>query len=518
MIQELLDKAKEIRTALEVNADAQSIAQLYFQFRNTDPKIFKDIENPGQLSAAIYEFQSLENLIKEEVHEENEDGPRIIALRNLYRAVDFAQEILGEAYFGFQVQESEENVKTSFSSFFPETLVNPKFLQEFKGPEDIQEGDILLFRGNSVSSPAIARIGVAPSIYSHAGIIAKDTSGQLQVVESIVQKGILTRSLEDALNENTPRMLVLRHKNPDFALKAAEKAWGKYAETLNGTAVEYRFSMILDPSREDFGQLFFCSEFVYWAYLEAAVELEADFNTDKILSPLRASTQNFRGKIGIEADITLAPGDFVFQEDLEILAESKDYGLTHRARVLDLTLDALYTWLDPLQGDRAYAFDPDLFLNEINFVLDPEVRAESVNQDLLELVQPALPQVPGFLQKQGDLIRSYFLLVLTTEYIYSLTAEDLDPLASVQEIERRLQMIRQSTVFSPNAFERREGFAFFRPESEWAFIGYRNDILAAFNYLSGNQDPNRPGYGNILKYADELQFYKEKISAGELRF
>ena len=122
-------------------------------------------------------------------------------------------------------------------------------------------------RATELSSAGIGHLADRDSVFSHNALVYVGDDGQAWVVEAYLERGALVEPLETFLASGIGRGVVLRHRDPALAARAADAAYHRVAD---GPHIRYddRFDAE-DPTT------LFCSEVPRWAFgalLESAVD------------------------------------------------------------------------------------------------------------------------------------------------------------------------------------------------------------------------------------------------------
>jgi len=219
----------------------------------------------------------------------------------------------------------------------------------FAGPEDLRAGDILVTRGEALSSAGIAYIGRIDSQFSHNAMVHVDADGKLWTIEAYLEKGALVQPLDDFLEHGLGRIVVLRYEDPELAARGAALAYDRIA---NGAPIDY--DEAFDGSNP--GELF-CSEIGPWALSLAGGP--DDLPLDSTRFPQAENPQMFEA-LGIEVDSLAAPADLLYDPRFAILGEWRAVDHLEQMRRQDAVIESMYTWmerdgyvLDPAWANRA---------------------------------------------------------------------------------------------------------------------------------------------------------------------
>lgn len=217
----------------------------------------------------------------------------------------------------------------------PFVLRNPQFSQV-----KLQAGDVLLIRGDSFVSAMIARIGDEEGNFSHMAIVAEDSKGELHVVESLIQYGVIVTPLEKWRKAQDARVALYRHPDKELSHRAARIVydWGL-------THPKYDFEM----NDSDYENVF-CAEVVRYAFDKAS--------QGKLIVPkFRSHVSKFKGgdypkSLGVTANTLFAPYDIEVDPRFDFVAEGKYYPSLRQVRMQDAILQSIYGWMI----DKNYTF------------------------------------------------------------------------------------------------------------------------------------------------------------------
>lgn len=222
----------------------------------------------------------------------------------------------------------------------PYLLVNPKF-DSFK----LQSGDIVISRGNSVVSAAIAQIGQQKSHFSHAALIYVDElSKKTYAVEAHIEIGSDAAPIEEAYStDGKVRAVVYRHRDTHLAQTAAREMYQRVTRAkLAKRPIAYNFSMDLSKEEE-----LFCSQIPFSAFKNSS-NGKVIFGS-QYLTRLSKRVQKFLKGIGVNVSQTYSPSDVEFDNQLELVAEWRDFRRAHQTHRKDAVMNRIYNWLE--KGD-----------------------------------------------------------------------------------------------------------------------------------------------------------------------
>jgi hypothetical protein len=221
----------------------------------------------------------------------------------------------------------------------PPWLLNPAI--PFQGPEDLRSGDILVTRGDAVSSAGIAHMGRLDSQFSHNVLIYVDPrNGKKHTVEAYLERGALTQPLDHLLEHGIERIVVLRHPDADLASRAAAAA---YERIRHGRRIDYDADF--DFQNHDG---LFCSEVPRWAYGELVGGPE-DVPFDLALTVFEHDKNKIMFQaMGIETAVTSAPSDILYDPRFEVVGEWRNPEHLPRLRHQDAVVESVMHWMEDL--------------------------------------------------------------------------------------------------------------------------------------------------------------------------
>lgn len=224
-------------------------------------------------------------------------------------------------------------------------LLQNKNVKEFKGPQNLETGDILLTRAKTFGSASIARIGSRDSQFSHLAMIYKDSKGKLYTIESLIEHGLIVAPLKKHLKRKHLRTVIFRHKDRELGIRAAKLMYAHAKKLTKKKKVHYDFSM---NYRENSN--YFCSEVIHHAYKMATNnEMEVPYFKTKIKKGVIPFLQNIGVKVSEEnfSEFDLfAPSDLQFDHRFDIIAEWRNPKKIDDLRTKDMVLSKIFHWME----------------------------------------------------------------------------------------------------------------------------------------------------------------------------
>lgn len=220
---------------------------------------------------------------------------------------------------------------------------------DFRGADDFRSGDVVVSRGATLASAGIAHMGRIDSQFSHNALIYVPEKGRAKTVESYMQTGAISQSADRFLADELGRAVVIRHRDPELAARAAAAGHER---------VSRRPKIVYDEKFdfEDHSTLF-CSEVPRWAYGELLDREETMPYAMTIFE--REKNARMYDAMGIGVDITSAPSDMLYEPSFELIAEWRDVEQLRMMRLQDAVVESMMRWmeeldygLEPLGSDR----------------------------------------------------------------------------------------------------------------------------------------------------------------------
>ncbi len=183
----------------------------------------------------------------------------------------------------------------------------------------IHSGDILVSRGGAPTSALIARGNDFAGNFSHIALVyVVPSTNAIKIIESHIERGITTSSVDDYLKDTKLRIMVLRLKSdlPQMVddPMLPHKAAGFMFYTASTRHIPYDFEMDASDSSK-----LFCSEVASFAYHKFGVRLWMGMS--HISSP---GLRNWLAYFGVRYFETQEPSDLEYDPQLNVVAEWRD--------------------------------------------------------------------------------------------------------------------------------------------------------------------------------------------------
>ena len=262
-------------------------------------------------------------------------------MRSAFRQLRFAEDFLGE--LKAQVENLDPATVDFQAQAVPTREDKPYYLMQTKNGQalQLQEGDLMIARGNSFLSATIARLGDIDSQFSHVILVVRDPeTNLLETVESYVGEGVNFHEMNWALKNSNSRLLVLRAKNQAVAKRAAEDIWALVKARQGANKIYYDYA--LDFNNHD---TMSCAEVAQFAFSKAGDELNTPFNLPERPSTLTHGLDLLK-RLGVKPGSTFTPGDLEYDSRFEMIAEFHDLRLTLDSRLRDAIMTKALAWMD----------------------------------------------------------------------------------------------------------------------------------------------------------------------------
>ncbi len=229
------------------------------------------------------------------------------------------------------------DLKMALRQSFPHTLVNSRY-NDFKFPEGLKSGDILMSRGRSFVSAAIARSSESEGQFSHLSLIYIDEkTGKIYTIESHIETGVLIRPLEFHFQYKNLREVIYRYPDEQMARLAAKSIYDLARKYKEPDTWPYDFERNMDDdSAMD------CTEIVRTGFKIAS--------NNKIRFPmyttkLPKNLMPFVYSIGVKTDISFSPEDIEIDPRVEMIAEWRDFTQLQDMRSKNQILSSIFDWM-----------------------------------------------------------------------------------------------------------------------------------------------------------------------------
>ncbi len=253
-------------------------------------------------------------------------------IRMAFRYSRFLEEFITEIRVSMYKSPMKAD-RRDFSQQKYQFYLNPKYKDS-----NFKSGDILLVRTSSFVSAVIARIGDDDGQFSHAAMIYVDESGEIKVIEALIESGTIITPYDEWMKTNNhSRALLFRHDNEALAKKAALKLYNIVQKRqVSNDLILYDFTMDDSDSNK-----IFCAELIQYAF-----KLAGDSQIPTFRTSFKAFDDHpFLNELTISAKNVFAPGDIEVEPFLSLVAEWKNYDSTRLSRLQDVIQTKVLYWM-----------------------------------------------------------------------------------------------------------------------------------------------------------------------------
>lgn len=200
----------------------------------------------------------------------------------------------------------------------------------------IHSGDILVSRGGAPTSALIARGSDYPGNFSHVALVHVDeNNSRISIIESHIEEGVIISTIEEYLRDTKLRILVLRLRADNPAIKAdpmlPHEAAAAAMRRVQNEHIPYDFEMDADDDTK-----LFCSEVASSAYLQFNVRLWKAISN--ISSP---GVRSWLAAFGIKYFETQEPSDLEYDPQLRVVAEWRDPETLYKDHLDNAVIDVM---------------------------------------------------------------------------------------------------------------------------------------------------------------------------------
>jgi len=355
----------------------------------------------------MYRLFDLRVSLRHRVSEFARDGymtPEVTAtLREVFRVLRYVSDMLGEIATG-NTRPPPGGVRRAFTGADLSTLTNANYYRAGM-PIGFRSGDIIMVRGQTHNSAAIARIGgAAASQFSHIAVVYIDDSGAHWIVESLIEDGAIIHTLSDFLEHHIVRAVLYRHHDTALATRAAKTIYDLVSQSRasRGKRILYDFTMRLDDESPNL----FCAKLVRLAYGKAS---DDEYEMPTYPTRIFMKNRDFLDRIGVAAEYTFAPADIDLEPGFDLVAEWQDYSETSNVRLQDFTMDKIFEWMDRY----GYRFEETPAVKLVSIL---GRFASHFSDNAKRMLESLFPRVPSNMSRKT--IAAVAMLHKTAEPIY----------------------------------------------------------------------------------------------------
>ena len=206
----------------------------------------------------------------------------------------------------------------------------------------LEDGDVLVTRGVSFLSGMIARLGSRATQFSHIVFVHKDPETQkLKTIESYVGVGVQFYDLDFALKNENARILWLRSKDKNLAMRASA-LMSKLVKTRiqQKNPIKYDYALDFNDS-----STMSCAEVSQVAFQLAS---QGSFQIPYYPNEINGADSLVQ-RLNIAKGATYEPGDMEVDPRFKLMGEFQDLRLTRDSRQKDAVMSAVFNWMDQYQ-------------------------------------------------------------------------------------------------------------------------------------------------------------------------
>jgi hypothetical protein len=318
------------------------------------------------------------------------------SIRGVFTAIRLVEDTVEEHYV------RTNGLQAPSSAFAPnnEFVRRAKGFENFRIPEDLQSGDVILSRGNAYTSAAIASLGEADTQFSHVSFVYKDENGKLWTTEAHIEVGSIVRPIEEHIKDNNFRTMILRYEDQALAAQASQYAFKRVQHASRTTGnIPYDFGFDMGESKS-----LFCSEVVSWSIeMVSGRMIQVPFYKNRVL--LRKP--KFVNDLGITVEESFIPADLEIDPRFTIVVEWRDANRINDSLEKDALIQAMFTWADEhnYRLINASSFKSLLYRNVIWPIRRTPLLKNFVDEKLPLNMSRTLVGYFGTLESVGELLQ-----------------------------------------------------------------------------------------------------------------
>lgn len=266
-----------------------------------------------------------------------------IKLKELNLLIRLSEDYVGVHFYN-DPQISAESIKFDkqpvplyeMETYHPYHLgngINPKEKFEFKN------GDIMITKGVSFVSSTISEIATPRSLFSHIVFVHvdKDTK-EVTTIESYVGKGVGIYKINEALQNENARILVLRSKDSEMASKAADYMFKKVNDLKKDKKfIPYDYKLDFTDNTK-----LSCEEVAYDSFKQVS---GGKIILPEVMSEVTMDDESFLARIGIKKGEMMVPTDMETDSRFDIVLDWTDYRLMRDSWRKDAILGEMFRWI-----------------------------------------------------------------------------------------------------------------------------------------------------------------------------
>jgi len=354
-------------------------------------------------------------------------------LRRSFHQIRTLEDLLGEQILNFPDEDDDGRPKALMGA--------APYLMVASGNSslELQSGDLLVSRGTTFMSSAVARLGGPESTLSHLEILYIDPiTKKPWVIGAAMDLGNKVRSLEAYLNASKVRILVFRYLDATVAHKVAEQLYQQVSsESKSFSARKKEVDL--------FGAAFIANAFSRFTTKGAPVPL--------IESQLHAQHTNFVERLGIRETRLILPGDIEMDWRFTLVAEWRDFGLINVSHMREAVLNAIFDWME----QDGYVLKDSTETSFARLVVDhlpnwPVFPHRSDSEEKQNLGPSVVVDAFKELDTVGEILYSHL------EDIEDLKEDLSGPVLTNSEIQNDLEVFRKADLKIYQEYQKTHGY------------------------------------------------------------
>lgn len=353
LVQQIEDSTKLL---LQLSGDPQKLEiefrNVYQFLLNVDPENYDIRELRRNTNHIVYKLATLRNSIRDHIESWKSKGIMTAQfekeLRAMIRATHYLTDYVAEISMDYQTVAKGQRARKAFSAGAPWTNTLDGQPMNF---ENFKSGDIILMRGGSAVSAAIARIADQKSVFSHVAIVYVDEKTKEKfLIESLIDSGVVINPLAKALEVSAARMSLMRPVDQELGHRAAQIGYDLVMDSFKrGKPFLYDFTMSMDkPDMNNLDNLKMpCTKVLSWFYDLAS---QGQMTVPFLLSRMDPKNRTFLDRLQIseQTKAIFAPGDMDLEPTsrFKTIAEFREPQRTAGLRTDDLIFDKIFEWME----------------------------------------------------------------------------------------------------------------------------------------------------------------------------
>lgn len=203
-----------------------------------------------------------------------------------------------------------------------------------------KNGDILITKGISFTSSTISEVVKSRSVFSHIVFLHVDEKTKVvSTMESYIGYGVKIYSIEEALQNENARILVLRAKDQKAANLASNFMFEKISRLKKqNKTIPYDYKLDFSDNSK-----LSCEEIAYDAFKETS---RGQIILPENLSEVELKDTAFLSKIGVKPSALMMPADLEIDSRFDIVLDWTDYKIVRDSIRKDAVMGEMFHWMN----------------------------------------------------------------------------------------------------------------------------------------------------------------------------